>query len=84
MIAGKQTNEPVGGTAEFDPLVRHPSPLEAEAARLRADNATLRARLALLDQALDAMPTHFLIASYAAGGPTITYCNKVVADHHGI
>jgi two-component system, NtrC family, sensor kinase len=84
MIAGKQTIEPVRDTAEVEPPVQHLSPLEAEVTRLRADNATLRARLALLDQALDAMPTHFLIASYGAGGPTITYCNKVVADHHGI
>jgi PAS domain S-box-containing protein len=96
MIAGKETQESAPGTAEIDSPLRQLSRLEAEAALLRTDNAKLRERLALLHQALDAMPTHFLIADYGAAGPatgpatgasaepTIAYCNKVVADHHGI
>jgi PAS domain S-box-containing protein len=71
-------------TTEPDPAEHEPMPPTEELAALRADNAALRGRLALKEQALDAMPTHFLIASYGPSGPTIVYCNKVVAEHHGL
>jgi PAS domain S-box-containing protein len=65
------------------PADHEPMPPAAELAILRAENAALRTRLALKEQALDAMPTHFVIASYTPSGPIIVYCNKVVAEHHG-
>jgi PAS domain S-box-containing protein len=71
-------------TAEPDPTEHEPIPPAEELAALRAENIALRGRLALKEQALDAMPTHFLIASYGPSGPTIVYCNKVVAEHHGL
>src|SRR5260370_11018102 len=60
------------------------SRLESEAAGLRADNAALREQLTLRDQALDATPTFFVIAEQMAPEPIIVYCNKVVADEHGL
>jgi len=75
--------EPTIRTAEPDPADHEPMPPAEEPAALRADNAALRGRLALNEQALDVMPTHFLITSYGPSGPTIAYCNKVVAEHHG-
>ena len=83
MIEGKGRNEPAIRTAEPDPAAHDPLPPAEELAALRSDNAALRGRLALNEQALDVMPTHFLIASYGPSGPTIAYCNKVVAEHHG-
>jgi PAS domain S-box-containing protein len=58
--------------------------LESEAASLRADNAALREQLTLRDQALDATPTFLVIAEQRAPEPIIVYCNKVVADAHGL
>jgi PAS domain S-box-containing protein len=58
--------------------------LESEAASLRADNAALREQLTLRDQALDATPTFFVIAEQMTPEPIIVYCNKVVADEHGL
>jgi PAS domain S-box-containing protein len=84
MIEGKGTNEPAIRTIESDPADHEPMLPAEELAALRADNAALRSRLALKEQALDAMPTHFLIASYGPSGPTIAYCNNVVAEHHGL
>ncbi|MDP9013352.1 MAG: ATP-binding protein [Pseudomonadota bacterium] len=83
MIEGKGAKEP-RLPAAADPAGREASSAADEVSALRAENAALRGRLALQEQALDAMPTHFLIATYGASGPTIEYCNKVVADHHGL
>jgi PAS domain S-box-containing protein len=58
--------------------------LESEVASLRADNAALREQLTLRDQALDVTPTFFVIAKQMAPEPIIVYCNKVVADEHGL
>jgi PAS domain S-box-containing protein len=58
--------------------------LEAQAASLRTDNAALREQLKLRDQALDATPTFLVIAEQMAPEPIIVYCNKVVADAHGL
>jgi PAS domain S-box-containing protein len=58
--------------------------LESEAASLRADNSALRKQLTLRDQALDATPTFFVIAEQTGPEPIIVYCNKVVADEHGL
>ena len=58
--------------------------LHAEMASLRADNAALREQLTLRDQALDATPTFFVITKQMAPEPIIVYCNKVVADEHGL
>jgi PAS domain S-box-containing protein len=58
--------------------------LESQAASLRADNAALRKQLTLRDQALDATPTFFVIAEQTTPEPIIVYCNKVVADEHGL
>jgi PAS domain S-box-containing protein len=60
------------------------SRLESETASLRADNAALREQLTLRDQALDATPTFLVIAEQMAPEPIIVYCNKVVADEHGL
>jgi PAS domain S-box-containing protein len=58
--------------------------LEDDAVRLRDEIATLRAQLALRDHALDATPTFFVITRQEAPAPVIVYCNKVVADQHGL
>jgi PAS domain S-box-containing protein len=58
--------------------------LEAELARLRADNTALREQLSLRDHALDATPSFFFITEHTATEPIIVYCNKVVAEHHGV
>jgi PAS domain S-box-containing protein len=60
------------------------SALEAEIARLRADNTAVREQLTLRDHALDATPSFFLITEQPATEPAIVYCNKVVAEHHGV
>jgi PAS domain S-box-containing protein len=50
---------------------------------LRAENAMLRAQLALRDHALDATSTFFVITEYRVPEPIIVYCNRAVADQHG-
>jgi PAS domain S-box-containing protein len=59
--------------------------LHAQLAALRTDNARLRQQLALRDQALDGMQSFFVITRLV--GPQrhiIEYCNKSVADQHGL
>jgi PAS domain S-box-containing protein len=58
--------------------------LEAEAARLRFENAELRDQLTLRNHALDATPTFFVIAKLAAPESVVVYCNKIVADQRGL
>jgi PAS domain S-box-containing protein len=63
---------------------RRLSELESAATVLRADNDALRAQLALRDHALDATPSFFVITRQEHPAPIIVYCNKIVADTHGI
>lgn len=55
-----------------------------EAHALRAESAALRAQLTLRDLALDATPTFFVIAKRESPAPVIVYCNKSVAQQHGV
>lgn len=59
-------------------------PAEAELRLLRAQNTSLGRQLALRDHALDATPTFFVICEFAEPGWIIVYCNKVVAEQHGL
>lgn len=68
-----------------EPSADAASALRMELAALRADNARLRQWIALRDQALDVLPSFFVITRLA--GPQrhiIEYCNKIVADQHGL
>jgi PAS domain S-box-containing protein len=56
---------------------------EGDAVDLGAENAMLRAQLALRDHALDATSTFFVIAEYRVPEPIIVYCNRAVAEQHG-
>jgi PAS domain S-box-containing protein len=76
----RSTEPPAADTGAGDQL----SALEAEIARLRADNTLLRGQLSLRDHALDATPSFFVITEQPATQPVIVYCNKVVAEHHGV
>ncbi|HEX3914761.1 MAG TPA: ATP-binding protein [Steroidobacteraceae bacterium] len=58
--------------------------LRAENAALRAENAALQAQLTLRDLALDATPTFFIIARQESPAPVIVYCNRSVAQQHGV
>ncbi|HMH87408.1 MAG TPA: ATP-binding protein, partial [Steroidobacteraceae bacterium] len=60
------------------------SEIEAEVNQLRGENASLRAQLALRDHALDATPSFFIVTRLESPAPIIVYCNKIVADQHGI
>jgi PAS domain S-box-containing protein len=75
---------PAGACAADDPTAERLSALEAEITRLRADNTAIREQLALRDHALDATPSFFIITEQTSGEPIIVYCNKVVAEHHGV
>jgi PAS domain S-box-containing protein len=61
------------------------SGLHAELAALRAKNAELREQLALRDHALDATASFFVITRVVEDDQhIIEYCNKIVADQHGV
>jgi PAS domain S-box-containing protein len=66
-----------------DDQTRRLAELESAAVALRADNETLRAQLALRDQALDGTSSLFVITRQEYPTPIIVYCNKIVADTHG-
>jgi len=83
MTAGQRANEHKNDAAG-DPQARRLLELESDAAALRADNAALRAQLALRDHALDATPTFFVITRQETPAPIIVYCNKIVAEQHGL
>jgi PAS domain S-box-containing protein len=71
--------------APEDTMFEAPAASREELDTLRADNARLRRQLALRDQALDVMQSFFVITRLA--GPhqhIIEYCNKIVADIHGL
>ncbi len=67
-----------------DRQTRRLAELESAAAALRADNDKLRAQLALRDHALDGTPSFFVITRQEQPAPIIVYCNKVVAEAHGL
>jgi len=68
-----------------DGFVAQPQqPTEAELRQLRAQNTSLGRQLALRDHALDATPTFFVICEFAEPDWIIAYCNKVVAEQHGL
>jgi PAS domain S-box-containing protein len=69
---------------EFDSTSDRLPALEAEVASLRADNTALREQLTLRDHALDATPSFLVITDQTQTEPVIVYCNKVVAEHHGV
>ncbi len=78
LLARDTVPEPAADTA---------SAPEAELAALRTDNARLRQWIALRDEALDVLPSFFVITRLA--GPQqqqhiIEYCNQIVADQHGL
>jgi two-component system NtrC family sensor kinase len=57
----------------------------AELSELRAANANLREQLALRDHALDATASFFVITRLVGEDQhIIEYCNKIVADQHGL
>lgn len=61
------------------------SGLRAELSELRAANANLREQLALRDHALDATASFFVITRVLGDHQhIIEYCNKIVADQHGL
>ena len=84
MIEGKGANDSTFSAADNAPLGRQHLPPEEDVAALRAENASLRARLALQEQALDSMPTLFLVVSVEGPEAKIAYCNRAVAEHHGL
>ena len=79
--AGLRSTEPRAADARAADRL---SALETEIARLRADDIAIRAQLTLRDHALDATPSFFVITEQPATEPVIVYCNKVVAEHHGV
>jgi PAS domain S-box-containing protein len=83
MTAGQRANEQKNDAAGY-PEARRLLELEFDAVALRADNAALRAQLALRDHALDATPTFFVITRQETPAPIIVYCNKIVAEQHGL
>lgn len=87
MSAGQRADEQgMGqgmGAANRDATAQ-PSEIEAEVNQLRGENASLRAQLALRDHALDATPSFFVVTRLESPAPIIVYCNKIVADQHGI
>ena len=83
MSAGQRADGQRIGAAERDATARL-SELQAEADRLRGENTLLRAQLALRDHALDATPSFFVVTRLETPAPIIVYCNKIVADQHGI
>jgi PAS domain S-box-containing protein len=84
MTAGQQLNSPPFDAAADESAAQRLGRLQAEVANLRGENAVLREQLSLRDQALDATPTFFVISKQAAPESIIVYCNKVVADEHGV
>jgi PAS domain S-box-containing protein len=61
-----------------------PSLINQELQQLRAENRRLREQLTLRDLALDATPSFFLITRIEGSQHFIVYCNKIVADTHGV
>ena len=83
MTAGQRADSQRNDGVSRDAHPGRIAELESEALALRADNAALRAQLALRDHALDATPTFFVITRQESPAPIIVYCNRVVAEQHG-
>jgi PAS domain S-box-containing protein len=72
------------GTGSVEPKDRA-SRLEREIERLAAENLKLREQLTLRDLALDATQSFFVITRLeGVDQHIIAYCNKIVADQHGV
>jgi PAS domain-containing protein len=84
MTAGQRADEQKIDAIPRDSQARQLLDLESDAMALRADNAALRAQLALRDHALDSTPTFFVITRQETPAPIIVYCNKVVAEQQGL
>jgi PAS domain S-box-containing protein len=84
MTASRRADGQPSGAADSAAAPRRLVELEDEAIRLRTEVAALRTQLALRDHALDATPTFFVITRQEAPAPVIVYCNKIVADQHGL
>lgn len=84
MSAERRADNPPMQTVD-DGLVAQPhQSTEAELRELRAQNTSLGRQLALRDHALDATTTFFVICELAEPDWIIVYCNKVVAEQHGL
>jgi PAS domain S-box-containing protein len=84
MTASQRADEQRLGAVDCDAAARRLLELEAEAIRLRAENTALLAQLELRDHALDATPSFFVITRQEGPAPVIVYCNKIVAEQHGL
>jgi len=83
MTARQRTDE-LPSSGELDSTAQRVARLQGEMARLHAENDAIRTELRLRDHALDATSSHFVIADETGPEPVIVYCNKAVADQHGI
>jgi PAS domain S-box-containing protein len=84
-MAFSQTSSGHPEDASFESAAEARVRLEAEVSALRAETSVLREQLALRDHALDATQSFFVITRLA--GPErhiIEYCNKNVAEQHGL
>jgi PAS domain S-box-containing protein len=84
MSAERRADKPSMQTIDDGFVAQPHEPAEAELRELRAQNTSLGRQLALRDHALDATPTFFVICEFAQSDWIIVYCNKVVADQHGL
>jgi PAS domain S-box-containing protein len=84
MTASQRADEHRIGARDCEATARRLFELEAEAIHLRGINVTLQTQLALRDHALDATSSFFVIAKLEKPAPIIVYCNKIVADQHGL
>ena len=84
MSAERRADNPAMETIDDGFDAQPLQPTEAELRLLRAQNTSLGRQLALRDHALDATPTFFVICEFAEPGWIIVYCNKVVAEQHGL
>lgn len=84
MSAERRADKPSMQTIDDGFVAQPHQPAEAELRELRAQNTSLDRQLALRDHALDATPTFFVICEFAQSNWIIVYCNKVVAEQHGL
>jgi PAS domain S-box-containing protein len=84
MTASQRADEQKLGAVGCEATAWRLLELEAEAKHLRGDNMALQDQLELRNHALDATPSLFFITRQEAPAPIIVYCNKFVADQHGL
>ena len=84
MSAERRADNPAMQTIDDGFDAQPLQPTEAELRLLRAQNTSLGRQLALRDHALDATPTFFVICEFAEPDWIIAYCNRVVAEQHGL